>query len=250
MQHHLAYIGSYHVQTSALQKGTCMNSPFDSMNVILLIIAAIVAWRLWSVLGTRTGLEKPPIILTPTAQPKADNSNPAPENLGVPPEPEKPVWSGFAPEGSDLANGLEAIAQKSKDFTVKSFLNGAGAAYEMILEAFAKGDKQALKSLLSKELYDNFSGEIDKRNAQGHSMKFQFVGVKSAELKQAKLNGTKAQIEVAFASDMISATMDKSAAVVDGDDRAIRTVTDLWTFERDITARDPNWTLVTTQDNE
>jgi predicted lipid-binding transport protein (Tim44 family) len=81
-------------------------------------------------------------------------------------------------------------------------------------------------------------------------MKFQFVGVKSAELKQAKLNGTKAQVEVAFASDMISATMDKSAAVVDGDDRAIRTVTDLWTFERDTTARDPNWTLVTTQDNE
>jgi predicted lipid-binding transport protein (Tim44 family) len=227
-----------------------MNSAFDSMNVILLIIAAIVAWRLWSVLGTRTGLEKPPIVLTPAPQAKTETTAPGPENLETPVEPEKPLWVGYAPEGSDLALGLEAIGEKSKDFTVKSFLAGANAAYEMILEAFAKGDKQALKSLLSKELFDNFSGEIDKRNAQGHSMKFQFVGVKSAEMKQAKLNGTKAQIEMAFASDMISATMDKSAAVIDGDDRAIRTVTDRWTFERDMTARDPNWKLITTEDND
>lgn len=228
-----------------------MNSAFDSLNLILLVIAAVVAWRLWSVLGTRTGLEKPPIVLTPTTPPsKADNSNAPVEGEILPPEPQKPVWTGHAPEGSALALGLEAVAAKSQGFTVKSFLAGASAAYEMVLEAFAKGDKQALKTLLSKELLDSFNAEIDKRNAQGHSMKFQFVGVKSAELKRAALNGNKAQIEVAFVSDMISATMDKSAVVVDGDDQAIRTVSDLWTFERDVTSRDPNWKLIATDDNE
>lgn len=228
-----------------------MNSAFDPLNIILLVIAAIVAWRLWSVLGTRTGLEKPPIVLTPTTTPPKANTSSSPlEGEILPPEPQKPVWSGLAPEGSPLALGLEAIAAKSQGFTAQSFVSGASVAYEMVLEAFAKGDKQALKPLLSKELFDNFCAEIDKRNAQGHRMKFQFVGVKTAEMKRASLNGTKAQIELAFLSEMISATIDKSAAVVDGDDQAIRTVSDLWSFERDVTSRDPNWKLVATDDNE
>jgi predicted lipid-binding transport protein (Tim44 family) len=228
-----------------------MNSAFDPLNMILLVIAAVVAWRLWSVLGTRTGLEKPPIVLTPnTPPPKADNTNAPVDGEVLPPEPQKPVWSGIAEEGTALALGLEAIAEKSSGFTVKSFIGGATAAYEMVLEAFAKGDKQALKPLLSKELLDNFSAAIDKRNGLGHSMKFQFVGVKNADVKRAALNGNKAQIEVGFSSEMISATMDKSAAVIDGDDLAIRTVSDFWTFERDVTSRDPNWKLVATDDNE
>lgn len=228
-----------------------MNSAFDPLNMILLVIAAIVAWRLWSVLGTRTGLEKPPIILTPTTSPpKAENTNTPIDGEILPPEPQKPVWAGYAAENSPLALGLEAIAAKSQGFTAKSFIAGASAAYEMVLEAFAKGDKQTLKPLLSKELLDSFVAEIDKRNAQGQSMKFQFVGVKSADMKRAALNGNKAQIEIGFVSEMISATMDKSASVVDGDDVAIRSVSDLWTFERDVTSRDPNWKLIATDDNE
>jgi predicted lipid-binding transport protein (Tim44 family) len=235
----------------ASSKGNRMNSAFDPLNMILLVIAAVVAWRLWSVLGTRTGLEKPPIVLTPnTPPPRAENSNAPLDGEVLPPESQKPVWSGYAPEGSPLAQGLEAIAAKSQGFTVRSFIAGASAAYEMVLEAFAKGDKQALKALLSKELLDSFSSEIDKRNAQGHSMKFQFVGVKSTDMKRAALVGNKAQVEIGFVSEMISATMDKSAAVVDGDDQAIRTVSDLWTFERDVTSRDPNWKLVATDDND
>lgn len=228
-----------------------MNSAFDSLNLILLLIAAVVAWRLWSVLGSRTGLEKPPIVLTPTTPPsKPDNTNAPLDGEVLPPELQKPVWTDYAPEGSALALGLDAIVAKSQGFTVKPFLDGASAAYEMVLEAFAKGDKQALKPLLSKELLDSFNAEIDKRNGQGHSMKFQFVGLKAATLKRAALNGNKAQIEVAFVSEMISATMDKSAAVVDGDDQAIRVVSDLWSFERDVTSRDPNWKLIATDDNE
>jgi predicted lipid-binding transport protein (Tim44 family) len=252
MKREVAYIeGRNWLCRLASPKGNCMNSAFDPLNLILLVVAAIVAWRLWSVLGTRTGLEKPPIVLTPnTPPPKAENSNAPLDGDILPPETQKPVWSGHAPEGSPLALGLEAIAAKSQGFTVKSFVAGASAAYEMVLEAFAKGDKQALKALLSKELLDSFSSEIDKRNGQGHSMKFQFVGVKSADMKRAALVGNKAQVEIGVVSEMISATMDKSAVVVEGDDQAIRTVSDLWTFERDVTSRDPNWKLVATDDND
>jgi predicted lipid-binding transport protein (Tim44 family) len=227
-----------------------MSSVMDPLNLVLLIVAAIVAWRLWGVLGTRTGLEKPPIVLAPT--PEKVTSTPAETPLNgeiLEPESKKPVWFGHAEDGSDVANGLDAIAGRTQGFTASSFIRGANAAYEMVLEAYAKADKSALKPLLSKELFDNFASAIDARKTQNQSMSFQFVGVKSTALKRAALVGTKAQIDVDFAAEMISATMDKSGSVVDGDAKSIRTVTDLWTFERDVTAKDPNWKLVATDDN-
>jgi predicted lipid-binding transport protein (Tim44 family) len=220
---------------------------FEFLNILLLAVAAFVAWRLWSVLGTRTGFEKPPIVLRPAPDsPKPEANDKVLDGEVLEPEKKAPVWQGHAEEGSDLAKSLEAIAQRSPGFTVSSFIRGANGAYEMVLEAFAKGDKQALKPLLSREVFDNFASAIDERNAQGRSMKFQFVAVKSAEVKRAQLAGNKAQMEVAFVSDMISATLDKDGKAVEGDDRAIRTVSDVWTFERDVSARDPNWKLIAT----
>jgi predicted lipid-binding transport protein (Tim44 family) len=228
-----------------------MSSAMDPLNIILLAVAAIVAWRLWSVLGTRTGLEKPPIVLRPVPdQTKPTTPDVQPDEQVLDLEPQKPVWHGYAEAESALAKGLEAIAARSPGFTVPSFVSGASAAYEMVLEAFSNGQKPALKNLLSKEIYDSFASAIDARNAKGQTMKFQFVGVKSAKLTRAALNGNKAQVEVDFASEMISATVDKSGSVVDGDDKAIRVVTDLWTFERDVTSRDPNWKLIATDDND
>jgi predicted lipid-binding transport protein (Tim44 family) len=227
-----------------------MSSAMDPLNLILLAVAAIVVWRLWAVLGTRTGLEKPPIVLAPVPE----KTGPKPvedvrEGEVLEPENRDPVWKGFATEGSDAAKGLEAIAQRSAGFTAGSFVRGATAAYEMVLEAYAKGDKQALKPLLSKELLDSFVSAIDARAAKGEAMSFQFVGVKTAEIARAMLNGNKAQVEVAFASEMISATKDKTGAVLEGDEKSIRTIEDRWTFERDVTSRDPNWKLIATEDN-
>ncbi len=227
-----------------------MFSVMDPLNLVLLIVVAIVAWRLWGVLGTRTGLEKPPIVFTPTMEkPKSTSPEPALQGEVLEPEDKKPIWFGHATEGSEVANGLDAIANKTAGFTASSFVRGSNAAYEMILEAYAKSDKAALKPLLSKELYDSFAAAIDARKSEGQTMTFQFVGVKSAVIKRAALVATKAQIEVDFAAEMISATMDKSGAVVDGDAKTIRTVTDLWTFERDVTSKDPNWKLIATDDN-
>jgi predicted lipid-binding transport protein (Tim44 family) len=228
-----------------------MFSVMDPLNLILLAVAAVVVWRLWSVLGTRTGFEKPPIVLRDVSkaeQPPNQKSETL-EGDVLPPEDAKPVWHGHAAEGSSLAKGLEALAARSVGFTVPSFLRGANSAYELVLEAYAAADKPALKNLLSRDMFDSFSAAIDERAKAGQSMKMQFVGVKKSEIKEATMLGNKAQVAVAFAGDMISATLDKSGACIDGDEKAIRTVTDLWTFERDVTARDPNWKLVATDDD-
>lgn len=227
-----------------------MFSVLDPLNLVLLVVAVIVAWRLWGVLGTRTGLEKPPIVLQPAPEkPVSDMRSPTIEGEILEPETKKPVWFGHAEDGSEVAKGLDAIAGHSAGFTAAAFVRGANAAYEMVLEAYAKSDKQTLKPLLSKELFENFVSAIDARKAQNQTMTFQFVGVKSAAIKRAAVNANKAQIDIGYAAEMISATLDSAGAVVEGDEKSIRTVTDLWTFERDVTSKDPNWKLVATDDN-
>lgn len=232
-----------------------MTPGFDPLTLILLAAAAIVIWRLRAVLGQRTGLERPPF--DPTAQmPKPAPARPQGklgprdiEGTAVEVKPESPVWEGHAPAGSPVAKGLEAIAGKARDFNVPSFTTGATLAYEMIVEAFAKGDKTALKPLLARDVYDSFVSEIDARTKAGRKMKFQFVGMKSATLQQATLKGNIATIVVRFLSETISATLDAAGAVVSGDPKTIQDLSDVWTFERDVTSRDPNWKLVATQDN-
>jgi predicted lipid-binding transport protein (Tim44 family) len=214
----------------------------DPLNIILIAAAVIIFWRLKSVLGQRTGLERPPIISMPKSPPDLKVI----ENPQI--IPPSPVWQGHAEEGSDLARGLEAISNQQKDFDVTSFIAGAKSAHEMILEAYAKGDKATLKPLLAKPVFDSFVSVIDQDQKRGHSKVFQFVGVKSASLQSALLEGKRAVIVVQFVSEMINATLDKAGATLEGDPKFIAEVTDLWTFERDVTSRDPNWKLVATGD--
>jgi hypothetical protein len=111
----------------------------------------------------------------------------------------------------------------------------------------AKGDKPALKNLLSKDVFDGFAGAIDSRLALGQRVESRFVGIDKAKIQQASLNGRKATITMEFVSELISATYDKAGEVIDGDPKEIRQVTDVWTFERDVGSRDPNWKLVATE---
>lgn len=212
----------------------------DPLNLILLVAALVIFWKLKTVLGQRTGLERPPIVAA--VKPKPDL--PVIEN----PEyiPPSPVWQGHAEEGSDLAIALEAISKLQKDFSVTSFVAGAKAAHEMILEAFSNGDKPTLKALLSKPVFENFAAVIDQNQKQAVTKIFKFVGAKSTTLQFASLDGNKASISVQFITEMINATIDKSGATIDGDEKAIREDTDRWTFERDLTSRDPNWKLTAT----
>jgi predicted lipid-binding transport protein (Tim44 family) len=212
----------------------------DPLNIILLAAAVIIFWKLKSVLGQRTGMERPPAAAPAKPQPDLrviEN----PEYI-----PPNPVWQGHADEGSDLAKALEAIGKLQRDFSVTSFIAGAKAAHEMILEAFAKGDKAELKTLLSKPVFESFVAVIDQNKKLGHVKVFQFVGALATSLETATLEGNKASISVKFVTEMINATLDKNGATIEGDAKAILEDTDLWTFERDLTSRDPNWILTAT----
>ena len=154
-----------------------MNELFDPLNLALAAIALMVVWRLRSVLGQRTGHERPPI--DPYANPRRPNGSAPPETGGgkvlefpsgkeeaakkadADAEPKAPLWTGFAEAGSPLAAGFEKLVQADPAFSPKEFLEGAKLAYEMIVEAFARGDKPALKNLLSREVFDGFSKAID-----------------------------------------------------------------------------------------
>lgn len=234
---------------------------FDPLNILLLAVALVVFWRLKSVLGTRTGTEKPPIdpfdVKRGEVQkgPEANgtvlrfpqNGQPAPQLPADVGEPVEPVWKGFAEPGSDLAQSLEKLAEGDPSFNPRTFVDGARMAYEMIVDGFAKGDKAALKNLLSKDVFEGFARAIDERETNGHRVESRFVGIDRAAIQSAGLSGKKAVITMEFVSELISATYDKADQVIDGDPREIREVTDVWTFERDVTSRNPNWKLVATQ---
>lgn len=228
---------------------------FDPLNLILLVIAIIVAWRLFSVLGTRTGNERridfplgQPDKRTQASAPATEASDTGQEEVryGLP-EEERPVWEGVAEEGSALARTLQRMREIDPDFDARHFLEGAKVAYEMIVTAFAQGDERTLESLLAPEIFRQFSDAIARRREQGLAQELEFVGLDEAELVDARLDGTKARLKVKFVSKVITTTRDEAGEVVEGNPEKLVTVREAWTFERDLTSRDPNWRLVTTE---
>lgn len=246
-----------------------MTQVFDPFNIIILAVAVIIFFRLRSVLGTRTGNEKP---FDPFAGKSEENSKetrsgndnvvplpgrgkPAPADVVArdldddddDDEDRKPVWHGFAEPGSPVAQGIEKLHEHDPSFTPKEFLAGARVAYEMIVTAFSDGNKQDLKPLLSREVYEGFSAAIDERKKEGHILESRFVGINKADISGVEIVSGRAQVSVKFVSDLITATLDKDGEVIDGDPTEIQEITDVWTFERPVKSRDPNWKLIATE---
>lgn len=229
----------------------------DIYTIIFLALAVFIFLRLRNVLGQRTGSERPPLD-----RGARDVLNGAQDNNVVPmpgtvidPAPAAPTadaapaanrWAGTAEPGSALAAGLDAIAVQDSSFDPKHFLSGARGAYEMIVLAFANGDRRALKDLLSSEVYDSFDGAIRAREKSEQKTETRFVSIDKAELVNAEVRDRASQLTVRFVSQMISVTRDKTGAVVDGSPEKVADITDVWTFARDIGSRDPNWKLVGT----
>lgn len=235
-----------------------MRDVFDIYTIIFLALAVFIFLRLRSVLGQRTGRERPPydpysarepvrpasekVIALPNRNAETVAAKPA-----EPAEPAPQRWAGIAEPGSSLAGGLDAVAAGDASFDAKHFLTGARAAYEMIVNAFAEGDRRTLKNLLSREVYDGFEGAIAEREKRGDKMESRFVSIDNAEITGAEVRGRTAQVTVRFQSKMISATRDKNGNVIDGSADKVTDVTDVWTFARDLSSRDPNWKLVATE---
>ena len=230
---------------------------FDIYTIIFLALAVFIFLRLRSVLGQRTGRERPPFDPYATRDAVRTPSN---ENVvtlpgrtidkgavAVPPEEAADRWKGIAAPGSDVAAGLDAIVSEDPTFDAVGFTTGARAAYEMIVTAYAAGDRRALKELLAREVYEGFESAIKEREQRGEKVESRFVSIESAEVTGAEARGKTAQITIRFVSQLVSATRDRSGAVVDGSPDKVTTVTDVWTFARDVSSRDPNWKLVATE---
>jgi predicted lipid-binding transport protein (Tim44 family) len=239
---------------------------FDIYTIIFLALAVFIFLRLRSVLGQRTGRERPPfdpysardaaartaakdpnkdngkVITLPSARTSDEATKPA-----DPAEPQPDRWKGIAQPGSPTALALDAIAKEDADFDAKHFVAGARAAYEMIVTAFAAGDRKSLKNLLSREVYDGFESAINERESRGETAESHFVAIGGADITAAEMRAKNAQITVRFNSQLISMTRDRSGAIIDGSADKVTDVTDVWTFARDVSSRDPNWKLVATE---
>jgi predicted lipid-binding transport protein (Tim44 family) len=238
-----------------------MQDVFDIYTIIFVALAVFIFLRLRSVLGQRTGRERPPydpfsardqvrgstgdkVVTLPT---RAVEQGAKPVEKPV--EATEPVdpWKGIAAAGSSTAAGLDAILAADKSFDPRHFLAGARAAYEMIVVAFAQGDRRTLREWLSKDVYDSFDAAIRDRESRGETAETRFVSIDTTEIAGAELRGRTAHLTVRFVSQLVSVTRDKAGNVTDGNADSVADVTDAWTFARDVTSRDPNWKLVATE---
>jgi predicted lipid-binding transport protein (Tim44 family) len=230
----------------------------DIYTIIFLALAVFIFLRLRSVLGQRTGNERPPYdrAAPNVVQRTQDNNNVVPmpgaviDQAPLAPTadvaPQTDRWKDLAEPGTPLAAGLDAIAAQDSSFDPRHFISGARGAYEMIVLAFANGDRRALKDLLSSEVYESFEAVIKDREKHEQKTETRFVSIDKAELVGAEARDRAAQLTVRFVSQMISVTRDKTGAIVDGTPDKVADITDVWTFARDTSSRDPNWKLVGT----
>jgi predicted lipid-binding transport protein (Tim44 family) len=231
-----------------------MEDFFDIPTLIVIGVAVFVLFRLRQVLGTRTGTERTPL------ERARSEGKPANDDKVVPLRPaQQPVSDAdaerrqlkldaeidqFSHGDADVAAGLRAIAASDPGFTPKSFLEGAKVAYEMIVTAFATGDRKTLKNLLERDVYDGFERAIADREAAGHTVDFTFVGLPRIDITGAELDKRDARITIRFNAEVVEATRDKDGTLLDGNADQIRQIADEWTFARSVKSRDPNWKLV------
>ena len=146
-----------------------------------------------------------------------------------------------------LSRGVAQIRSADSSFDAEEFVAGARSAFEMVVQSFAAGDLKTLRSLLNDEVYDNFSAAVKQREDADEELETTVIGIKSADLLEARLEGRMAFITMKFQSEQVNVTRDKDGKVIDGDPNRVTDITDIWTFARNTRARDPNWTLVETR---
>jgi len=214
------------------------------LDVVLIVVAGVVLFRLYTVLGRRTGNERTRDTF------RIGGAQPAP-NAGD--KVLKLPDSGVAPADQSREGVAGTVAQvvsdlklADKSFDADKFLAGAKSAYEIILSAFAGGDRSTLRPLLGDDVYRVFDDVVRGREQRKEKVTFTFVGLKDAKILDAGVRGQSGEVTVSFAAQFISATQDTNGRVIDGDVKSVRDVTDIWTFARDIRSRDPNWVLVAT----
>ena len=211
--------------------------------VILALVALFIGLRLYSVLGERTGHEQQPIL------------KPADPDARVEPRPAQPTATApTAQDGNDLAYlplagpGVRAILAADSSFDVARFLEGASAAYRMILEAFWRGDLGALRGHVDDHVYETFAGSVAQREKEGLKLDNRLVAIDQVVISEATLERGVALVTVRFEADIAAVTRNAEGEVVAGSLSDAVQTRDLWTFRRDLASRDPNWLLIETDE--
>lgn len=242
-----------------------MDGKIDIFTIMFLVLAVVIILKLRSVLGRRTGDEDARIerykaqerARAAAAQaardkvvtlPRRDRQEQTAETqVAATTADAEASLRAFAAGDESLAQSLISIFRVDNSFNPEEFLKGARQAYEMIVTAFAEGNRKILKNLLSREVFEGFSSAIGDRESRGEQIDQSFVGINRADVVEAELKGSLAHVSVKFVSELISATRDRAGVVVSGDPKRIKEVVDIWTFAREVGSRDPNWKLVATQ---
>jgi predicted lipid-binding transport protein (Tim44 family) len=217
--------------------GASSGFPIDL--ILFGMIAAFLVLRLRSILGRRTGFERP----APPYQPPAGPTATGPVIDGHAERPAATVVRVLPEPASTTGQALAAMRSIDRGFDPTAFLDGAEKAFRIIVAAFASGDRATLRGLLSDDTYHAFEQAIAAREAAGQTQVSAIHGMQSATIENAELRGTVALITVRFVSDQTSLTQDKTGHPVTGAD-AVTEITDVWTFERDLAAHDPVWRLI------
>ncbi len=236
-----------------------MDEFLDLPTLIVIAVAVFVLFRLRSVLGTRTGHER-----TPMERRAAEEANKGAnrDDTVVPLRPQPTAAPNLDEErrqrkleaeieqhargDAALAAGLKAVAEADPGFTPKSFLEGAKVAYEMVVTAFAQGDRQTLRNLLDKDVFDSFQRAIADREAAGQRTDFTFVGLPRIEISEAEFDKRNVNLSVRFHAEVVSATFDAEGVLIEGHAEQVQTLADEWTFSRNPKSRDPNWKVIAT----
>lgn len=241
-----------------------MQGNIDIVTLLALVVAVFVILRLRGVLGRRTGEDEARVDRQMRARQAREQAAAAGDKVVTLPRREaEDLQTGPPPvsaeedmeervrslgiKDSAVQSGILAIARRDSLFDPEHFLSGAKQAYEMVVTAFAEGNRGLLQDLLSDEVYEGFASAISEREERGEQIDQSFVGINRADIVEAELKDSEANVTVKFLSQLISATRDAAGEVISGDPQKVMEVTDIWTFARDVTSANPNWRLIATQ---
>ena len=221
--------------------------PFEPELIIFAALAIFIIWKLRSVLGMRIDRD-----VTPSSHLAAGGPGPAASAFVAPERaarraqpPAAARWEGVADKESAGWAGLDAIALSDPGFDGVAFLSGARRAYEMIVAAFARGDRGALQPLLSKATYDGFAAEIQRRETAGETLETAIVAIDGFKVDSARAQPGLNEIVVRIEARLLQVRRDRDGQTIDGG--RTTPVVELWTFARDPRTADPNWKLVATR---
>lgn len=210
--------------------------------IILALLAGFLGLRLYSVLGKRTGHEQEPLPRQVEESPRAPVAQQQPNED----KRTDVAQIGDVPAAASASRDLAAIAAADREFDPARFVEGAKSAYKMVLDAFWSGDRETLQYLTDDDVGKSFIDAIDAREERGETLEHRLVRIEEAKITEADYRRPIARVTLQFDADIAALVRDKDGNVIGGSMTDAVEAHDVWTFQRDLTSNDPNWTLVET----